>query len=307
MVRSPDNLRAGRAGAAIDRSHPVQHDHSGSSRLWRTVGTHIICSLESTFHGATVGGAPALQLLDTLKPARLNAQSTCLQPHSRMDCNPSSTTSLMRTQIMRTQNISLLGLLAMVACAAIGISHAITSFRLSSATAELTALRQRLELLPVESPDLVVLRQLPSTDDNTRRWAVRIPENATKILYANWGSSSLSEIQDVNHDSTKTFQLTPDPITREAMVRFTVQRNPKDPKWGALTIESGDVSVIAIDAKITSLLMGETPSRSEAVGDKAVTRLASSPITIFATDSSSNPKAAFCLWLDAPQPDDGDD
>jgi len=206
---------------------------------------------------------------------------------------------------MRTQNISLPGLLAIVACAAIGISHAITSFRLSRANTELAALRQRLELIPVENLDLVAARQLPSTDENTHRWAIRIPGGATKVLCANWGSSSLSEIQDVKHNSTRTFQLTPDATTREATIRFTVQRNPNDPEWGSLTIDTGDVTMIAIDPELTSLLMGETQSRTEAIGDSAVTRLASSPITIFATESIGNQKASFCLWLDDPQPPDG--
>ncbi len=207
---------------------------------------------------------------------------------------------------MRIWNVSLIGILAIVACAALGLSHAITSFRLSRANTELAALRQRLELIPVEDPDFIAARQLPSTDENTHRWAVRIPGSATKVLCANWGSSRLSEMQDVNHGSTRIFKLETDPTTRETTIRLTIQRNPSAPKWGSITIDTGDVTMVAISPELTSLLMGETPSKSEAIGDNAVTRLASSPITIFATESSGNPQASFCLWLDdPPPPDDG--
>ncbi len=206
---------------------------------------------------------------------------------------------------MRNQNISLLGLLAIVACAAIGVSHAITSFRLSRANNELATLRQRLELIPVADPDLIAARRLPSTDENIHRWAVRLPNANSKVLYANWGSSPTSDLQDIKAKSVRMFQLAPDPATREALIQFTVSRNPNDPKWGSLKIETGDVSIIAIGPEITSLLMGKTPCRSEAIGDTAVTRPASSPITLFTTESNSSPKTAFCLWMDQPPPPDG--
>ena len=206
---------------------------------------------------------------------------------------------------MRNQNISLLGLLAIVACAAIGVSHAITSFRLSRVNNELATLRQRLELIPVADPDFIAARRLPSTDENIHRWAVRLPNTNSKVLYANWGSSPTSDLQDIKAKSARIFQLAPDLATREAMIRFTVSRNPNDPQWGSLKIESGDVSIIAIGPEVTSLLMGDTPCRSEAIGDNATTRPASSPITLFAAESSSNPKTAFCLWIDQPPPPDG--
>ena len=205
---------------------------------------------------------------------------------------------------MRKTNISLLGLLAIVACAAIAVSHAITSFRLSRANTELATLRQRLELIPVDSPGVVAVRQLPSTDERTRRWAVRIPDATNKVLCVNWGSSSLVETQNVNSASTRTFEISPDPTTRESAIQFTVQRNPNDPNWGSITIDTGNISMISVTPEITSLLLGETPSRSEAIGDTAVTRSARSPVTVFAIESNSKTES-FSLWLDDPPPANG--
>lgn len=208
---------------------------------------------------------------------------------------------------MRIRNFSLLGLLTIVACAGIGASHVITSIQLSRANKELAALRKRLELIPVDSADQIAARRLPSSDENVRRWAVRLPQASSKVLYANWGTSSLADIRDINSSSTRVFRLVPDPATQEAAILFRVERNPNDLKWGVLKIEAGNsTSVIAINPEITSLLMGETPCQSEAIGDIPVTRLAVSPITLFATESSGNPKSAFCLWLDqSPRPDGG--
>ncbi|WP_146458024.1 hypothetical protein [Rubripirellula tenax] len=126
------------------------------------------------------------------------------------------------------------------------------------------------------------------------------------MLYANWGSSPLIDIRDNSSQSTRAFQLAPDPATHETSILFRFERNPNDPKWGTLKIETGaGASIITIDSDTTALLMGDIPSRSEAVGDNPVTRGAMSPITLFAIESTANSKLAFCLWLDQPIPQDG--
>ena len=70
---------------------------------------------------------------------------------------------------MRIRNISLLGLLAIVSCAAIAISIVITSFGLSGTDRELASLRQRLELIPVNDPEQIAARRLPSSDEYVHR------------------------------------------------------------------------------------------------------------------------------------------
>lgn len=104
---------------------------------------------------------------------------------------------------MRIHHISLLGLLAMMTCAALGVSHVITSYRLWRANAELAALRQRLELISVDDTHLIAARRLPSSDPNVQRWAVRFPGTSSKCLYANWGSKPLSDIRDTHSKSTR--------------------------------------------------------------------------------------------------------
>ena len=207
---------------------------------------------------------------------------------------------------MRIQNISLLGLLAIVACAAIGVSHTITSLRLWRANAELALLRQRLELLSVNDTDQIAARRLPSSDPNVQRWAVRIPDASSNLLYVNWGAIPLSEIRDIHSKSTRAFQLAPDPSTHESVIVVRAERNANDPERGLLKIETGgNVSVIVIPPETTSLLMGDLARMSEAIGDTPVARLATSSITLFATESNGTPKSAFCLWLDTPRKPDG--
>lgn len=206
---------------------------------------------------------------------------------------------------MRIQNISLLGLLAMMTCAAIGVSHAITSYRLRRANAELATLRQRLELISVVDTHLIAARRLPSSDPNVQRWTVRVPSTNSKCLYANWGSKPLSDIRDLHSKSIHLFQLAPDPSTHETAIVVRVERNPGDSKRGTVTFEIGTgTSVIAIDHDITSLLMGEVPCSSSSIGDSPTTRPTDSLITLLEIESNQNPKSAFCLWLDqsvAPQ------
>ncbi len=125
------------------------------------------------------------------------------------------------------------------------------------------------------------------------------------LMLWNWGSSQLLDIQNIKKNSVHIFQLTPDPVTREAAIEFSVQGNPNDPQKGTLKIVTGDVSIISISPEIVSLLMGNVPCSSEAVGDVAVTRASSSPIMLFAMESSGTPKTAFCLWLDDPPQSDG--
>jgi hypothetical protein len=207
---------------------------------------------------------------------------------------------------MRVRNISLFGLLAFVTCAAIGISHAITSLRLVRANAELAALRKRLELIEVKDTDHIAARRLPSAEKNVHRWAIRLPDAKSKLLYANWGSSQLSGIRDITAKSARVFELDVDSDTHEATIAIRANRNPNDPKWGTLHVEhGGGSSVIAIDPQTTSLLMGDMPSRSEAIGDSPTTRTAASPITLFAIESTGDPKFAFCLWLDKRNEPDG--
>ena len=71
---------------------------------------------------------------------------------------------------MRKTNISLLGFLAVVACVAIGISHALTTFQLYRANTELyradtelATLHQRLDLIPVDDSSHVAARRRLNT------------------------------------------------------------------------------------------------------------------------------------------------
>ncbi len=202
---------------------------------------------------------------------------------------------------MRIKQISLLGLLAITTCAALSISHGITSYRLWRANTELTTLRQRLELIPVEDPRQIAARQLPSSDPHVRRWAVRIPSAGSKVLYANWGTKPLAEIRDLHANTTHAFSLVPNTSTHEATIVLRVETNPTDPKHGTVTFEVGDSkSAVAIDQEITSLLTGETACSSASIGEKPSLRPADSPMTLLEIESNQTPKIGFCLWLDRP-------
>jgi hypothetical protein len=202
---------------------------------------------------------------------------------------------------MRIKQISLLGLLAITTCVALSISHSITSYRLWHANKELTTLRQRLELIPIEDVRQIAARQLPSSDPRVRRWAVRIPITGSKVLYANWGTIPLAEIRDLRANSTHAFSLVPDPSTHEATIVLRVETNATNPKHGTVTFEVGDSkSVVAIDQEITSLLTGETACSSASIGEKPALRPADSPMTLLEIESNQTPKIGFCLWLDQP-------
>lgn len=207
---------------------------------------------------------------------------------------------------MRTRNISLLGLLAIVTCVAIGISHVITSIRLARVNSELSALRRRLELIDVADTDQIAARRLPSADQHTHRWVVRVPNATSKRLYANWGAAPLRDLRDVDASGVRVFRLVPDTDTLESFVALRFKRNPRDRAWGAVVIEiDGKVSDITINPELTSLVIGDTPSKTTTVADSPTIRAASSTITLFASESTSVPKVAFCLWLGAPTAPDG--
>lgn len=202
---------------------------------------------------------------------------------------------------MRIKQISLLGLLAIMTCAALGVSHVITSYRLWRANTELATLRQRLELIPVEDTRQIAARQLPSSDPHVRRWTVRVPNAGSKLLYANWGTKPLAEIRDLHASSTQAFRLVPDPSTLEETIVFRVEPNPTNPKHGEVTFEVGArKSVVAIDQEITSLLTGETPCSTASIGEKPSIRPADSPMTLLEIESNQTPKIGFRLWLDQP-------
>jgi hypothetical protein len=205
------------------------------------------------------------------------------------------------------RRMSVRELLLCVTCFAIGNSHVITSFKLSRANAELGSLRQRLELIHVDNTNQIAARRLPSSDKHTRRWAIRIPNTVEKQLYANWGPSAISEIRDITSPTTHAFQLTTEPATQEALLALRVERNEVAPNRATLKIEvAGNTTIITIDAELASLLIGEKACSSEEIGDKAVTRAASSAITLFATETTGNSSVSFCLWLDdKPPPPDG--
>ena len=199
------------------------------------------------------------------------------------------------------RNISLRELLVCVTCFAIGSSHVVTSLRLSRANAELAALRQRLELIPVDDTNHLAARRLPSSDKQTRLWTIRVPSTVEKQLYVNWGSGSIADIRDRSSPTARTFPLRPDPATHETSIAFHVERNEAAPSRGTLKIElSGNTQIIAINAELASLLLGETASGSEEIGDKPVARHASSAVTLFATEATGGPPVSFCLWLDEP-------
>lgn len=83
-------------------------------------------------------------------------------------------------------------------------------------------------------------------------------------------------------------------------------RNPADPAWGAVHIEiGGKLRDSTINPDITSLVMGDTPSRTTSVGDSPTIRGSAASITLFASGSTSNPKVAICLWLDGLSTSDG--
>ncbi|MFO0818491.1 MAG: hypothetical protein U1A77_11155 [Pirellulales bacterium] len=199
------------------------------------------------------------------------------------------------------RNVSLRELLVCVTCFAIGSSHVITSLRLSRANAELAALRQRLELIPVDDTNHLAARRLPSSDKQTKRWTIRIPSTVEKQLYVNWGSGSIAAIRDPRSPTVRSFPLKPDPATHETSIAIRVELNEAAPSRGTLKIElPGNTQIIAIDAELASLLLGRTASGSEEIGDKPVVRQASSAITLFATEAKGGSPFSFCIWLDQP-------
>ncbi|TWT30521.1 hypothetical protein KOR42_54600 [Thalassoglobus neptunius] len=207
---------------------------------------------------------------------------------------------------MRTRNISLLGLLAIVTCFAIGISHVITSIRLARANAELTSLRQRLELIDVDDTDQIAARRLPTSEQFLNRWVVRLPDPKEKRLYANWGTAPLTELCNLNAAGLRTFGLAPNPDTHETFVQMRFVLNPNDPNWGSVVIEiDGKISHITVNPEIVSLLMGETPAKTISVSDSPTIRSSTSPLTLYSVESTSGDGAALCLWIDGVEPQDG--
>ncbi len=207
---------------------------------------------------------------------------------------------------MRRHNISLLGLLAIVTCFAIGISHVITSLRLARSNAELAALRKRLELIDVDDTNQIAARRLPTSEQFVHRWTVRLPNPKEKRLYANWGTTSLGDLCDPNASGLHAFDLAPNPDTHETFVQLRFVRNPNDPSWGSVVIEiDGKTSHITVNPEVVSLLMGDTPKRITSVSNSPTIRSAMEPLTLYSVESTSGVTNALCLWIDNAKPPGG--
>ncbi len=201
--------------------------------------------------------------------------------------------------------MSLLGLLAILTCFAIGISHVITSFRLARSNAELTTLRDRLALIDVDDTDQIAARRLPTSEQFVSRWAVRLPNPKEKLLYANWGMAPLDDLRDLDASGLRTFDLAPDPNTHETFVQIQFARNPNDPNWGSVVIEiDGKTSDMTVNPEILALLMGETPSRTFTVSDSPTVRASTSSLKLYSVESTAGDDVSFCIWIDNAQPQD---
>lgn len=206
---------------------------------------------------------------------------------------------------MRNFKVSLLGLLLIVSCFAIGISHIITSFQLERSNTELAALRKRLELIDVQDTHQIAARRLPTSQEFVNRWAVRLPNPKEKRLYANWGTVPLAELCHLKASGLRSFELVPDPDTHETFVQLRFARNPNDTNWGSVVIDiDGKTSHITVNPKITSLLMGDTPAKSISISDSPTIRAAASALTLYSMESSTGDVTSFCLWIDAIEPMD---
>lgn len=205
--------------------------------------------------------------------------------------------------LSRLRKISLLGLLAIVTCFAIGISHAITSYRLARANAELTTLRERLDLIDVDDTDQIAARRLPTSEQFVRRWVVRLPNPKDKLLCANWGMAPLDDLRDPDASGLRTFDLDPDPNTHETFVQIRFVRNSNDPNWGSVVIEiDGKTSDITVNPEILALLMGDTPSRTFTVSDSPAVRASTSSLRLYSVESTAGDDVSFCIWIDNAQP-----
>lgn len=207
---------------------------------------------------------------------------------------------------MRNLKVSLLGLLAIVTCFAISISHVITSVRLARSNSELTALRKRLELIDVPNTNQIAARRLPTSEEFVNRWAIRLPNPREKRLYANWGTASLTEVCDLNAPGLRSFDLAPDPDTHEMFVQLRFLRNPNDPNWGSVVIDiDGKTAHITVNPQIVSLLMGDGPTTTISVSDSATIRASTSTLTLYSVESSTGGGPSLCLWIDNAEPGDG--
>jgi hypothetical protein len=72
---------------------------------------------------------------------------------------------------------SLATLLLLCAVIGLGFSHFLTSLRFAKAQKELLALRNETGYLTVSDPSRVHVIEVPTADDNTFRWRVRLPEH----------------------------------------------------------------------------------------------------------------------------------
>ncbi len=142
---------------------------------------------------------------------------------------------------MRLKNVSLIGLFAIVACAAMAISHVITSLRLSRANEELTSLRHRLALTDVPDTNLVAARSLPSASPNAFGWAVRVPAGIDYKLRIGIGDVSPNGLPLSESATSQSIDLVPDRDTHEAYVAFTVAEGERG--YGAIHVDAGGIEI----------------------------------------------------------------
>ena len=208
---------------------------------------------------------------------------------------------------MKKLNLSLLGLFAITTCVVIGASHVITSMQLARTKAELSVLRDRLDLIDVKDTQLIAARRLPTSQQFTNRWVIRIPTPEGKRVYANWGKGTLDELCAPNPiGRLRTFDIKPNTETHETFVEMRLVRNSNDPKWGSVIIElDGAASDMTVEPKIFSVLTGETANRVITVTDSPTARSPKSSLKLYSVESTSGPPIAFCLWIDDVRPSEG--
>ena len=194
---------------------------------------------------------------------------------------------------MERFKISIAGFLLFVTFCALAVSHVLTSRELTMTKAELSQLRDRVGLIQVKSGRLAA-RRLPSSDDTTWKWTVKLPETGSHALRLEYASTERETGKLKSSVKSKFIQLRVDELTKEGIVimhAFYDSQFPDD----AEVILGHDMKkeIIEIPPDIGQLLVGMVPCRTEFIGDKPRTSLGNNRIELFRADPIRGAK----IWV----------
>lgn len=206
---------------------------------------------------------------------------------------------------MKRFKISIAGFLLFVAMCALAVSHILTSRELTTTKAELSQLRDRVGLIQVKSGRLAA-RRLPSSDDTTWKWTVKLPDPGSHALRLEYVSIDRETGKLNSSVKSKFIGLRIDELTKEGIVIMHAFHDSQFPDDAAVILgHDMKKEIIEIPPDIGQLLVCMIPYKTKFIGDKPRTSPGTNRLELFRAESIRGAKTWVALTVEPMRIDGG--